>query len=281
MRNIIRLPAILALVLFPVSPALAQSTAVTAQVYDNYRGYACSSSSGRLPYIGLSTGCYDTPISGGTGYATSQTNRYSLSVQATTSLSQSGGGGSQSGYAIANAQIWNSILVNGTSSAGQNLIFHFDTRRAFGFLGTNGGSMQSYYQLTLNGAQSSAQAWGNDTPLVSSYNSNNAVATATGLDFTVAFDSFTGSYAYDFASYVDTYHGNDQYSGAFGSSVFDAQITGIDEVDSQGNLLASAVIAQDGSATLQAVAPEPATLTLFGSGFSVLAGVSLFRRRRA
>ena len=281
MRNLIRLHAILALVLFPIATAAAQTTAVTAQVYDSYYGYRCNIVTGQQPYIGMSTGCFNTPTNGGTGYASSQTNRYSLSVQAVTSLSQSGGGGSQSGYAIAQAQIWNSILVNGTSGAGQNLVFHFDTQRAFGFLGTNGGSMQSYYQLSLNGAQSGAQAQGTDTFVSSTYSSSNAVQTATGLDFTVDFDSFSGSYAYDFYSYVYTYHGNDQYSGAYGSSVLYARITGIDEVDSQGNLIASAVIAQDGSATLQAVAPEPATLTLFGSGFSVFAGVTLFRRRRA
>jgi hypothetical protein len=280
MRNSLRLPVIFALALFSTATAAAQS-AITAQIYDNYRGYACNLVTGQQPYLGLSGGCYDTPISGGTGYANSNASRYSLGVQATTSLSQSLGGGSQSAYAIADAQVWSSILVNGTSAAGQNLVFHFDTYRAFGFLGTSGGSMQSYYQLSLNGAQSGAQAQGSDTFLSSTYSSSNAVQTANGLDFTVDFDSFTGSYAYDFYSYVYTYHGNDQYSGAFGSSVLNAHITGIDEVDSQGNLLASAVIAQDGSATLQAIAPEPATLTLFGSGFTVFAGATLFRRRRA
>ena len=72
----------------------------------------------------------------------------------------------------------------------------------------------------------------------------------------------------------------DQPVGGYGSSAFNVQLAGIEVVDTQVTSLGTAVFGADGSATLN-VAPEPATLTLFGSGFAMLAGISAARRRRA
>lgn len=92
----------------------------------------------------------------------------------------------------------------------------------------------------------------------------------------MGFSTFTGNYQYFFESYVQTYHANDQYSGAFGSSVLDATLTGIDEVDQYGNLRDRAVFDEFGNATISAT-PEPASLVLFASGLCV---VRCFVRRR-
>ena len=54
------------------------------------------------------------------------------------------------------------------------------------------------------------------------------------LDFTVGFDSFSGVFNYGLQSYAQIYQHSDQPVGAYGSSVLDSRLLGIDAVDAQG-----------------------------------------------
>lgn len=297
MRRMLRLHALVGLVLCPIVTASAQTSQSNDYVYD-YHGYLATGYGYNGPFTywvgqsrcnnslsgqgGSSTAC-STTMTAGAGAAYTSSDNASRSLSATTTLTQSGSGGQMSGEAVAWSQQWNAIAVTGTSGAGDQLLFHFQTSRAFGFLGTNGGSMQSFYELYLDSGQESAQMYGYDYPSAPHQDyAYNVAGTPNGVDFTLGFDTFSGAYSYRMLAEVSTSHSADQYAGAYGSSVFGATLIGIDDIDAQGNLIASAVFGTDGSATLDVTsAPEPATLTLFGSGFSMLAGVTVLRRRRA
>ena len=100
------------------------------------------------------------------------------------------------------------------------------------------------------------------------------------LDFTVGFDSFIGVFNYGLQSYAQIYQHSDQPIGAYGSSVLDSRLLGIDAVDAQGQVIASAFFDSYGNATLDmTVTPEPASLVLVGTGVLGLFGVSRRRRR--
>ena len=218
---------------------------------------------------------------GGTAYASAYSNNYQHRQNVVTTLNQSGY--YMSGSAEATATLNNSIFVNGASGAGDNLVFRFLSNRSVGFLNyTNGGSQRSSYSLYLGTTGGNAFVQGIDAPGLTSYfNSGNAQYMSNGeLDFTVGFDSFSGVFNYGLQSYAQIYQHSDQPIGAYGSSVLDSRLLGIDAVDAQGHVIASASFDYYGNATLDmTVTPEPASLVLVGTGVLGLFGVSRRRRR--
>jgi hypothetical protein len=102
-------------------------------------------------------------------------------------------------------------------------------------------------------------------------NQSGDTVTPSGVDLSAVFSDVTGTFSYDFTVSAVAAIGGAQQSGASANVTISAQLAGIDDVDAQGNLLASAVLNPDGTATLDLTAtPEPATLTLLGSGLLVV-----------
>lgn len=281
MRNSLRAVATACLVLIPSAASLAQTGSSSAYVVDYKIGAASCYTGAPVTVSGSSNAYCSVPVSGGAGFASSSSNNATRSISSATTLQQYGSGGSMSGYAAAYSEQFNSIMLSGQARSGTDLVFHFDVYRAYGFLNYAPGTLQSFYQLYVTASSQTSSEYGVDTPYGSSFNTfGNVVQTSSGADMRLGAGGASGRYDYQFEDFVQTYHVDDQYSGAYGSSVFNVTLSGIDAYDANGNYIASAVFDATGNATL-AVAPEPATLTLFGSGFTVLAGISLRRRRRA
>ena len=274
MRNSVRFAVLILLGLCPIASAAAQTSESVAGVLDQVAQVGrCSNNSGQQP--GASSALCSGPTSGGSAFASSMSNNSARSASAVASLTQSGPDFSMAGFSQAFSNQTNSIFVTGTSNSDDNLVFRFLTTRAFEFLGTTGGSIYSSYLLTLVGATANAAAGGTDTPTGSTFFIPGGVTTPGGMDLSVPFSSFTGTYDYFFQLYVDTFRQADQPQGAYGSSNFDAHLAGIDAVNVDGDVIASAVFGANGDATLDlTTTPEPASVALFATGLLGIVGVA-------
>ena len=141
MRTALRLLAVATFCLGAATTAASQTSQSTGLVYDYYAGYTCN---GTQAQANGSTIACTVPTSGGSGYVNTTSSNAARTVTAATSLSQSGGGGSQFALARGYSSQNNNLYVTGTSDVGDKLVFHFQATRSYGFLGTNGGTMQSF-----------------------------------------------------------------------------------------------------------------------------------------
>ena len=171
------------------------------------------------------------------------------------------------------------------SQPGDNLVFHFLTSRAFQILGTTDGSPNNEFALLLQvyGGDSALEQGGENLVGPGLFLTPNTALTVNGVDMTVGFDVFDGMVGYDFTAQASSsIRFPRQPQGAYGSNAFDVQLTGIDALDAEGNLIGSAVFQTDGNAMLDVTtAPEPASFALLATGLIAIGRLRLRRRSRA
>ncbi|MEP6619780.1 MAG: PEP-CTERM sorting domain-containing protein [bacterium] len=267
-----------------VLPAVvsAQSSTTIARGIDQFLGTPClmqATSTGSA----FST-CLQVPVQGGqyTSSAVSDNSLRSMGGQA--SIFQADLNHPLAAYAEGTGTQDNMLFVTGTSGANDQLVFHFSTTltsvfngtfdptttTTLGVLVTDYTSNPSYSQITYNSFSSTAIG-------------QNYLFTPGGVDLSLGFAAFTGSYFYAMLADAAAFETYSVYSGNNTTLVsgIDAVLTGIDDVDANGNVMASAVFNPDGSATMDIVTtttPEPGSFALVGTGLLV---ASVSRRRRS
>ena len=264
------------LVVCPMAAASAQFTVSLAfQLEPRSQLYSCWD----LISATASNATCSSAMTGGSGWAATSASIASRSASVATTLTQSGSSNSMTGQSYAYASVYNSIVVAGASAAGDNLVFRYQTSQSSTFAGSNTGSLNNFLDLFMSG---NTYAYGTQIQYADGRIDNSGYRSTTqpgGVDLTVDFDSFSGTYNYNFDLTVYSFMDGDQPQDASARATYDARLAGIDAVDANGNVYASAVFAEDGSATLDVTAtPEPATLALMLPG---LAGIAAVARRRS
>lgn len=274
-----RLASVLLIVLTPISVAVAQASVSYATVYDY--GTASNPCYSQVGSLGSSSAACAAPITGGYVDALTASNNGMRTLSSTITLSQTDPLNILTSLSNTRSLQVNSILLSGTSGASDRLVFHFLTSHTFEYQsavqGVGGAS-----SIFIDAPGDNAYDY-REEPIGSNWSSNsqNATVTANGLDLSVAFGGFSGIYTYDAAL--------DQSAWLYGSSVPDeyvtstwnAQLSGIDAVDANGNVISSAVFDVDGNAALDVTSiPEPSSLMLVLSGLTALGGVTRRRMRK-
>lgn len=259
----------------PLGAALGQATGSYATIYDYPSAQdVCYDQTGTL---GSGSAICSATVTGGNVQAWTASNNATRTFSSTITLARTDPVAGM--FAMANTRTLqqNWIFLTGTSDASDRLVFRFltshtfDTESAVPEVGGAG-------TIEIDAPGDNAYDYREDPAgSNSSSDSQNATATAQGVDLSVAFGGFAGTYTY--AAFLD----NQAYLYSTGAeagdltSTWTAQLSGIDLVGADGRIR-SASFLPDGSATLDVTStPEPSSLVLELSALAALVG---FTRRR-
>lgn len=284
-RAAVRAPAITAAIVVAIlsssAPAIAQRSESHAYV-DNGLNGARTCASYEPPAVGGSSATCTAPVSaGGVASASSSSDNATRTVTSSTALSQTESEANNSMYANSQAYSYqySSIALSGSTSADDDVVFHFATPVFAGTaLGDANGS--AYWQLffydgTSGYSNAYTRAYGDGT--ISSGSTSDAQFTSAGVDFTIPFAAFasTTTLDYTFGSYTTAGNGCGSPCAAILSSSITATLVGVDITDQSGQRLASAAFNSDGTGTIDlTTTPEPSSLGLLGTGLISLLGVA-------